>query len=100
MHRKTGSTAGRVTKPTIGARRTVADQVSIEPQRMIVEEKIDPGQPFPSQCEIAARLGASRASGREAISALSAAGLVQVEHGRGVFVRAHNEQSSSESPEN
>jgi len=87
-----------MTKRTISARRTVADQVSIELQRMIVKGKLDPGQPLPSQREIAARFGASRASVREAISALAAAGLVQVEHGRGVFVRARSGQSSSDRP--
>ena len=89
-----------MTKRTISARRTVADQVSIALQKMIVEGKIDPGEPLPSQREIAARFGASRASVREAISALAAAGLVQVEHGRGVFVRARGGQPRWERPPN
>jgi GntR family transcriptional repressor for pyruvate dehydrogenase complex len=79
-------------------KRTVARQISIELQRMIVEGEIDPGQPLPSQREISERFGASRTSVREAISALEAAGLVQVEHGRGVFVRARNGRSSQDKP--
>jgi GntR family transcriptional repressor for pyruvate dehydrogenase complex len=81
-----------------GARRTVADQVSIELQKMIIDGEIDPGQPLPSQRDIAEKLGASRASVREAISALSAAGLVQVEHGRGVFVRARSGHANPDRP--
>lgn len=81
-----------------GTRRTVADQVSVALQRMIVDGEIDPGQPLPSQRDIAERFGASRASVREAISALSAAGLVQVEHGRGVFVRARSRHASPDMP--
>lgn len=80
------------------ARRTVADQVSLELQRMIVEGEIDPGRPLPSQRDIADRFGASRASVREAIAALSAAGLVQVEHGRGVFVRARSAEAGADKP--
>lgn len=83
---------------TLRTRRTVADQVSIELQRMIVEGEIDPGQPLPSQRDIAEKFGASRTSVREAIAALSAAGLVQVEHGRGVFVRARSGHASQDRP--
>lgn len=86
------------TERATGTRRTVADQVSIELQRMIVEGEIDPGQPLPSQRDIAETFGASRASVREAISALSAAGLVQVEHGRGVFVRARSGRAGQGKP--
>lgn len=86
------------TERTGGTKRTVADQVSIELQRMIVEGEIDPGQPLPSQRDIAEKFGASRTSVREAISALSAAGLVQVEHGRGVFVRARSGHANPSMP--
>jgi len=87
-----------VRKSERAARRTVADQVSIELQRMIVEGEIDPGQPLPSQRDIAETFGASRTSVREAIAALSAAGLVQVEHGRGVYVRARSARASPDKP--
>lgn len=86
------------TERAVGPRRTVADQVSIELQRMIVGGEIDPGQPLPSQRDIAEKFGASRTSVREAISALAAAGLVQVEHGRGVFVRARSGHASRSVP--
>lgn len=85
-------------KQKAGPKRSVAGQVSIELQRMIVKGEIDPGQPLPSQRNIAEKFGASRTSVREAISALSAAGLVQVEHGRGVFVRARSSQSRPHQP--
>ncbi|MGQ4275197.1 FadR/GntR family transcriptional regulator [Terrihabitans sp. B22-R8] len=87
-----------ITDGSSGGKRTVADQISIELQRMIIEGEIDPGKPLPSQRDIANRFGASRTSVREAISALSAAGLVQVEHGRGVFVRSPSAQPSQNRP--
>lgn len=87
-----------MTRGAIGARRTVADQISIALQKMIVEGEIEPGAPLPSQRDIAETYGASRTSVREAISALSAAGLVQVEHGRGVFVRARSGHPGADKP--
>lgn len=46
-----------------------------------------PGRRLPSERDLAARYGAARNTAREAIRLLEAAGLVDVEHGRGVFVR-------------
>jgi GntR family transcriptional regulator len=44
------------------------------------------GQKLPSERELAARYGTARNTAREAIRLLEAAGLVDVEHGSGVFV--------------
>jgi GntR family transcriptional regulator len=44
------------------------------------------GQRLPSERDLAARYGTARNTAREAIRLLAAAGLVDVEHGRGVFV--------------
>jgi GntR family transcriptional repressor for pyruvate dehydrogenase complex len=45
-----------------------------------------PGDRLPSQREIADTLGISRPSVREAVAVLQAIGLVEVSHGRGVYV--------------
>ncbi|AGZ34940.1 FadR family transcriptional regulator [Pseudomonas sp. SWI6] len=47
-----------------------------------------PGDALPSQRDLAEQLGVSRASLREALSSLSALGLVSVQPGKGVFVQA------------
>lgn len=56
-------------------------------RRLIEEEDYRPGDALPSQRDLAERLGVSRASLREALSSLSALGLVSVQAGKGVFVQ-------------
>ncbi len=56
-------------------------------RRLIDEQGYRPGDALPSQRELAERLGVSRASLREALSSLSALGLVSVQAGKGVFVQ-------------
>lgn len=53
-----------------------------------------PGARMPSISQLARDLGASTGSVREALRSLESAGLVRIEHGRGVFVSG--ERSSSE----
>jgi GntR family transcriptional regulator, transcriptional repressor for pyruvate dehydrogenase complex len=55
-------------------------------QRHIHEGTYPPGAPLPSQRELSAALGISRASLREAVSTLEALGLVHAQPGRGVYV--------------
>src|SRR3712207_6325299 len=47
-----------------------------------------PGDRLPSERALAAEHGSARNTAREAIGLLQAEGLVDVQHGRGVFVRA------------
>ncbi len=56
-------------------------------RRLIETEGYAPGAALPAQRELAERLGVSRASLREALSTLSALGLVSVQPGRGVYVQ-------------
>jgi len=49
-----------------------------------------PGDPLPPENQLAADLGISRGSVREAIKALESLGIVEVRHGAGVFVRGFN----------
>lgn len=57
-------------------------------QRLIREGDYQPGDALPSQRDLAETLGVSRTSLREALSTLSALGVVNVQPGKGVFVQA------------
>ncbi|WP_288376693.1 FadR/GntR family transcriptional regulator [uncultured Pseudomonas sp.] len=57
-------------------------------RKLIDEGGYQPGDALPSQRDLAERLGVSRASLREALSSLSALGLVSVQPGKGVFVQS------------
>ncbi|SDS48776.1 FadR family transcriptional regulator [Pseudomonas fuscovaginae UPB0736] len=57
-------------------------------RKLISEEGFGPGDALPSQRDLAQRLGISRASLREALSSLSALGVISVQPGKGVFVQA------------
>lgn len=60
-------------------------------RKLIAEQGYAPGDSLPSQRDLALRLGVSRASLREALSSLSALGVVSVQPGKGVFVQAISE---------
>ncbi|QLG96076.1 FadR family transcriptional regulator [Pseudomonas yamanorum] len=60
-------------------------------RKLIAEEGFGPGDALPSQRDLALQLGVSRASLREALSSLSALGVVSVQPGKGVFVQAMDE---------
>lgn len=57
-------------------------------RKLIEAGDYQPGDALPSQRDLAEQLGISRASLREALSSLSALGLVSVQPGKGVFVQA------------
>ncbi len=54
---------------------------------LIVDGTLPPGQRLPSIAELSRRFGISVAGVRESLSALEAAGLIEVRHGHGTFVR-------------
>ena len=56
----------------------------------ILNHELSPGDPLPSQDELAKALGVSRTSVREAMRALEALGILEVRHGTGVFARDVN----------
>ncbi|MFO2461932.1 FadR family transcriptional regulator [Pseudomonas sp. 15FMM2] len=56
-------------------------------RKLIKDQGFGPGDVLPSQRDLALQLGVSRASLREALSSLSALGLVNVQPGKGVFVQ-------------
>ena len=65
---------------------TVSDRIAEQILRFISTEEVKPGDRLPSERELAAMLGVSRLSVREAIKALEAQGWLRVRHGLGVFV--------------
>ncbi|MGW5242197.1 FadR/GntR family transcriptional regulator [Monashia sp. NPDC004114] len=54
--------------------------------RVLREQQLAPGDKLPAERELAALLGVSRPSAREAIRSLQAEGRLIVKHGQGVFV--------------
>jgi GntR family transcriptional regulator len=64
--------------------RTIAHQL----RERISSGQYGPGDKLPSERALAAEHGSARNTAREAIGILQTEGLVDVQHGRGVFVRA------------
>jgi GntR family transcriptional repressor for pyruvate dehydrogenase complex len=56
-------------------------------RKLIRDDAYQPGDALPSQRDLAERLGVSRASLREALSSLSALGLVRIQPGKGVYIQ-------------
>lgn len=63
-------------------------------QRKILGGEYKPGQSLPSQLDLSAELGVSRASLREALSTLETLGFLSIEPGRGTFVSSSNPTQS------
>ncbi len=86
--------AHAITYPVLVNELADAGSADILPSRRIARDlrqaietgELAAGQRLPSERELATRYGAARNTAREAIRLLAAAGLVDVEHGRGVFV--------------
>ncbi|WP_233519964.1 FadR/GntR family transcriptional regulator [Prauserella sp. PE36] len=64
----------------------VSDRISGQILEVIADERLRPGDRLPPERELAALLGVSRPSLREALRSLKAQGHVEVRHGAGVFV--------------
>lgn len=62
-------------------------RVARELRRQITDGLIPPGERLPSERTLASQHGIARNTAREAIRLLADEGLVDAEHGRGVFVR-------------
>ncbi|MFQ5795851.1 MAG: FadR/GntR family transcriptional regulator [Candidatus Bipolaricaulia bacterium] len=63
------------------------DRVIEQIQNAIRNEIYRPGDKLPSEGELAKRLGVSRTTIREALSALELLGIVEIIHGEGTYVR-------------
>ncbi|MDR0278241.1 MAG: FadR family transcriptional regulator [Paucimonas sp.] len=78
-------------------RSAVPEQAQQAIQRLIREGGYQAGDALPSQRDLAERLGVSRASLREALSSLSALGVITVQPGKGVFVQSAKVEAAGES---
>jgi GntR family transcriptional repressor for pyruvate dehydrogenase complex len=67
-------------------RNAVAHEAIATIKRMIVRGELQAGQRLPAERELAAQLGVSRPSLREAIRALIALNILESRHGEGTFV--------------
>ncbi|MCJ0973503.1 FCD domain-containing protein [Pseudomonas sp. PS1] len=76
--------------------KAVPQQALASIRQLIEEDAYQPGDALPSQRELAERLGVSRASLREALSSLSALGLVRIQPGKGVFIQAQPAPAANE----
>jgi GntR family transcriptional regulator len=83
MPRRRNSRAG-----TAGAadQRLPSRRMAADLRAAIESGELTAGQKLPSERELAARYGTARNTAREAFRLLEAAGLVDIEHGSGVFV--------------
>lgn len=71
---------------TVAQPGSLSERIVAQVERMLVDERLRPGDRLPSEREMAALLGVSRPSLREAVRILQAQGRLVVKHGQGVFV--------------
>ena len=98
MAEESGAAVGRpriVT--TLRREETLANRVVVELERLIVDSRLGEGDRLPSERELAAQFGVSRTVVREAVRALAAKRLVEVEGGRGTVVLAPSTRAAAES---
>jgi DNA-binding FadR family transcriptional regulator len=72
----------------IKRRPTLAEEVSAQIKESILGGEYPAGQALPTEPELSEQFGVSRAVIRDAVRMLSAQGLIDVQHGRGMFVTA------------
>ena len=66
-------------------KQTMAEQMAGTIQELILDSDLESGEALPTEPELAEQFGVSRAVVRDATRILMARGLVEVQHGRGVF---------------
>jgi len=77
-------------------RQTLAEQVARTIRESILLGDLEPGAGLPTESELAAQLGVSRSVVRDATRILMAQGLVDVRHGKGVFVTGSQTEAFGE----
>ncbi len=81
-------------QPLNVAKSSLDKQIVAYIQRLIEMGELRAGDRLPAERELAAQLGVSRTVLREALHTLAAYGLVDLRHGRGVFVAAGSAQAA------
>jgi len=59
-------------------------------KELIIEQNLRPGDALPSEGQLARDLGIGRGSVREAVKSLQSLGIIDVQHGTGLYVRELN----------
>lgn len=75
------------TNPEPVRRTKIYEEVTARIRRLISEGRLGPGDMLPPERELAAALGVSRTSVRDAIRTLEATGLLEPRQGRGTIIR-------------
>ncbi len=73
---------------------SLPDRLSVDLERLILDGKLEPGDRLPPERELAAHLGVSRVSVREALRELENRGLIDRRPGRGTIVLKPGERSA------
>ncbi|MBK0418907.1 FadR family transcriptional regulator [Leucobacter sp. CSA1] len=81
---------------TVGQASTlsVPDRLSVDLERLILEGKLEPGERLPAERDLAAHLGVSRVSIRDALRELENRGLIDRRPGRGTIVLRPGERAN------
>ncbi|MFE0540056.1 FadR/GntR family transcriptional regulator [Streptomyces sp. NPDC058891] len=66
--------------------RRVSSRIQREVMRIVLDRKLRPGDPLPTESELMADLGVGRHLVREALQALQALDIVEIRHGYGTYV--------------
>lgn len=74
---------------------SIKDLIASQIEEAILEKKYLPGSKLPSENELCKMFGVSRTSVREAIQILHTHGLVNIEKGKGIFVKNISSESVS-----
>jgi DNA-binding FadR family transcriptional regulator len=69
-----------------GTERRVSGRIQREVMQFILDRKLRPGDPLPTESELTEDLAVSRNSVREALKALQAFDIVEIRHGYGTYV--------------
>ncbi len=76
---------------------TLANQVREQLEKLIIDNRLQPGDRLPAERELARQFGVSRTVIREAVRSLMAKGLLEVRSGSGTMVRAPTAEAVSQS---
>lgn len=78
----------------MAVRRTLSQRTADKINAM-VEDQYSAGDKIPNEMELAASIGVSRTTVREAIKQLCSIGLLEIQRGRGTYVRNHDNSDRS-----